>query len=283
MIKSRLPRCLIAAPTSNRHSHLLDSWIKHLKELTYPNFEIYLVDTSQDNGKYLERIKEKKIESDRVPWDPKKRHILQHLAFVREHIRKYFLKNDYDYLFFLDTDIFIPQNTIQRLLSHNKQTVGHPVPIYQKNPSDRPISSIFRSGFTILGQGADLYTMDEIDGYKDFVKRFLDNRLTEQEQKFHRFLIKDPHKPYLMKVHACGIGCCILKKEVLEKVPFRTHDTYIMGEDIWFFNECEDKHIDMWVDTEIEPEHRHVTWDPILNQQMAHKDFQAQLIIQRLK
>jgi len=260
-----IPKVLVACPTSSRHKHLLDEWVESLNSLTYPNFEVCLVDTSQDNGEYfkeLQKIKigDKKVRVFRKPWDDKKRHILQHLADCRNWIREYFLKGSFSHLFFLDSDIMFtntPKNIIQRLLSHNKDCVGYYVPIYEK-PNQKPC--VFKSGNLICGKGLDLFSWDEMKAYEDFVNRFRDNRLTESEKDLSKFIIQDIHKPYLLKVYAVGIGCCIINKEVLVNVPFRTHDKIILGEDIWFFSECEDKGFEFWVDTDIHPDHKHTDW-----------------------
>jgi len=120
-----IPKVIISCPTSNRHAHLLDKWIKHLDSLTYPNFEVLLVDTSQDKGAYFKRLKKLKVHNKpvkviRFEWNPNKSHILQHLAWTREKIRVYALENNFDYLFSLDDDIFVPKNSIQKLLSGEK-------------------------------------------------------------------------------------------------------------------------------------------------------------------
>ena len=62
-----------------------------------------------------------------------------------------------------------------------------------------------------------------------------------------------------------GTGCLMIKKKVLEEVPFRTHDTFILGEDIWFFQECNDKKFEYWLDTTVRAKHKNTNWN-IINQ-----------------
>lgn len=264
--KNIIPQVLLACPTSNRHSHLLKEWIKHLNSFTY-NFDVLLVDTTINDSYYKvlkkQKIHKKPVKVIRMPWDSEKDHILRHLAYVRERIRKEFLKGDYDFLFFLDSDIFLksPQNTLQRLLSHNKDNVGICVPIYYK-PHQKPC--ILKSGGIMMSVGIDLYDYSEIDTYKDFVKRYLDKKLTNYEKNLVPFIIKELTKPYLLKCYASGIGALLIKRNVLEEVPFRTHPSFLWGEDFWYFNECNDKKFEFYCDLSIKADHRNVNWNMIL-------------------
>ena len=261
-----IPKVLVACPTSSRHEHLLDDWIKSLDSFTYPNFDVLLVDTTDNNEDYFNRLKKLKVHNKlinviRKPWDFKKNHILQHLAHAREEIRQFFLKGDYSNLFFLDDDIFLPENSIQKLLSRDKDCVGFYVHIYNKE-NHKPC--ILKSGGFELHKALDLFTFEEIDFYKDFVKKFKENKLNEKEKLLLDFLIKDKWKPDLLPVYAVGIGCLMIKRKVLEEVPFRTHPSFIWGEDMWFYNEANDKKFEFWVDTSVKGDHRNTNWNMIM-------------------
>lgn len=263
-MKNLIPKVLIGAPTSARHSHLLDDWIKSLDSFTYPDIDVLLVDTTEKSD-YFPKLKKQKVHGKQInvirkPWDYKKTHILQHLAHSREEIRQYAIKNNYDFLFFLDTDIFLPENSIQKLLSRNKDCVGFYVHIYNKI-NHRPC--IFKSGGFEMGKSLDLFTFEEIDAYKDFVKKFKENKLSDQEKNLVDFIIKDKFKPDLLPVYAVGIGCLMIKREVFEKIPFRTHPTFIWGEDMWFFNEANDKKVEFWCDTSVRGEHKNTNWNMV--------------------
>ena len=262
-MKSLIPKVLISAPTSDRHKHLLDEWIESLDKLTYKFFDVLLIDTSKDDS-YSKILKKKKVHGKkirviRMSWN-EKNHIIRHLANVRERIRKEFLKGDYSNLFFLDTDIFIPKNSIQLLLTDYKDNVGFAVPIFY-SPNQKPC--IFKSGNIIMGKGLDLFEFDEINAYKNFIEEIEMKTLSDYEKGLIPFVIKDLNKPYLFKPYAVNIGCILIKREVLEEVPFRTHPTFLFGEDLWYFSECNDKHFEFWCDTRVYPIHKNVSWDKI--------------------
>ncbi len=273
-LSNTLPKVLIGCPVSKRHEHLLDEWIEMLNKLSYPNFDVLLVDTTPNDDSYFKRLKEqevngRKINVIRFPWNYKKDHVVQMLAHAREKIRQYFLDKKYDSMFFLDDDIFIPEWSIQRLLSYNKDCVGFYVHIYREKDK-RPC--VLKNGeITMGGFGINLYTFDEINTYKDYVKRLRENKLTKKEKKLKDFLIKDEWHPQLFKTYGVNIGCLMIQRKVLEVVPFRTHSTFIYGEDLWFFSEANDKGFEFWCDTDTNPTHKNTPWEELIK--MGPKQF----------
>jgi GT2 family glycosyltransferase len=260
-----LPRVLVATPVSSRHEHLLDEWIDSLNKLNYP-IEVLLIDTTPETDKYFKIlqnivVKGKSINVIRFPWDYSN-HIVQHLAYAREKIREFFLEKDYEFLMNLDDDIFLPIWGIERLLSYNKDCVGFYVHIYLE-PEQVPC--IFKSGEIVMGKGLEFYSFAEIDAYKDFITRMEEDKLTESEKLLIPFLIKDKYFPQLFKPYAVNLGCLLVKKNVLEKVPFRTHDTFIFGEDLWWFNEANDKRFEFWCDCRTRCLHKNTEWESVMS------------------
>lgn len=259
------PKVLISAPTSSRHKHLLKKWIKHLNSLTYPNFDVLLVDTTLGSDKYFERLKKIKVKGHlisviRHKWNIKKIHPLQMLAHVREKIRIFFINNEYNYLFFLDDDIFIPKNGIQRLLAYNKDHVGFYTHVFYK---PHRVPCVLKSGEMIMGKGLEYYSFAEISRYKRFVQRFQHNKLTHEEKLLIPFLIKDKQFPWLFKAYAVNLGCLMIRRNVLEKCQFRTHPTFIWGEDLWYYAEANDKGFEFWCDSFIRANHENTDWSII--------------------
>jgi len=277
-----LPRVLIAAPTSERHKHLIDDWLKSLEDLDYANIRVCLVDTTVEDpnftkaeeNTYFSHIKEKKVKGHEIiswrrPWDPKQERAIQMLAYVREDIRKFFIEHkEFDYLFWLDDDVFIPKDSIQRLLSYRKDLVGFYVHVYYK-PKRRPC--VFKSGEIILGKGLEYYTFSEILRYKRFVKALKSNKLTHEEKLLVPFLIRDKWHPNLFQPYAVNLGCCMCSRKVSEVVPFRTHPSFVMGEDLWWFSECNDKGFQFWCDCEVRPIHKNTPWKDVNDVELRTK------------
>jgi len=265
-----IPKVLIAAPTSSRHGKLLDEWLKMLDSLTYPNFDLILIDTTTENDDYYNLLKTKKLHGKefqvlKYKWDTEKEFALQMLANSREEIRKYFLEHkEYDFIFWLDTDIFLPDNSIQRLLSYNKDNVGFYVHIYNLK-AHKPC--ILKSGEIIMGKGLEFYSFKEINAYKSFVRKFRKNKLNSNEKALLPFIIKDPWRPQLFKAHGVNLGCLMVRRNVVEAVPFRTHPKFIFGEDLWYFAEANDKKFEFWCDTDIRGDHRNCHWQDVLEKE----------------
>jgi GT2 family glycosyltransferase len=260
-----MPKVLVATPVSKRHEHLLDEWLESLNKLNYP-IEIFLVDTTPETDEYFKKLKTKKVKDKfikviRFAWDYSN-HIVQHLAYAREKIRKYFLKNNYEFLMSLDDDIFLPAWGIERLLSYNKDCVGFYVHIYLE-PEQVPC--IFKSGEIIMGKGLEFYSFAEIDAYKDFIERMANDKLSDTEKLLIPHMVKDKFFPQLFKPYAVNLGCLLIRRNVLEKVPFRTHDTFIFGEDLWWFNEANDKRFEFWCDCRHRCLHKNTEWNSVMS------------------
>ena len=261
-MKNIIPKVLIATPVSERHAHLLDDWLKSLDSLDYDNIEICLCDTTPDTDRYYKLLKTKTVKGKpihviRHEWDYEKWLAVQWMAFAREKIRDYFLKENFEYLMWLDDDIFLPKWGIQRLLSYNKDQVGFYVHVYFE---PKTLPCLLKTGEIIMGKGLDYFTWDEIDAYKDFVKRFKEDTLTEFEKNLVPFIIKERFHPQLFKTYAVNLGCLMVKREVVEKVPFRTHETFVYGEDLWYFAEANDKGFEFWCDSNYRCEHKNTEW-----------------------
>lgn len=271
---NNLPKVLVAAPVSDRHAHLFDEWIEHLNGLNYPEFDVLLIDNSEKED-YFNKIsnasvKGKKIIAQRHIWDMEKYHPLQMLAHVREKIRKYFLENEYDYIFFLDQDIFVPKDAIERLILYKKDCVGFYVHVYHE-PNQVPC--ILKDGFIETGKGLHYFSFDEINEYKRIVDKKRKGKLGKRHSLIQDFLFQDKGSPQLLRAYAVGIGCLMIKREVLNQVPFRTHDSFIFGEDLWFYAEANDKNFEFWCDTDTRATHKNVPWDEIINKSKRKQDF----------
>jgi GT2 family glycosyltransferase len=171
------------------------------------------------------------------------------------------LKNGYEYLMSLDDDIFLPEWAIERLLSYNKDNVGFYVHIYDP---EHQVPCIFKSGEIVMGKGLEFYSFEEIDAYRDFIVKMAENRLSDIEKLLIPHLIKDKFFPQLFKPYAVNLGCLLIKRAVLEKVPFRTHDTFIFGEDLWFFNEAVEKRFEFWCDCRHRCLHKNTEWKSVM-------------------
>jgi len=131
-------------------------------------------------------------------------------------------KNGSDYLLFVDDDMTLEKDALDRLLAHGKEIVG--VNAYSRT---LPLSTT-------------LMMMDEKGKYKDPSKH------TEWEMRV-------PEE--LFEVLAIGTGVALIKMEVFEKIKkpwfkFDMHeDGYMLqGEDAWFCSQARKAGYKIWAD-----------------------------------
>jgi hypothetical protein len=160
-----------------------------------------------------------------------------------ELLRRFFL-TDCDYLFTLEADVIPPRYIIEALMSHHKDVIGAIYPIGS-------IKSRYPCAFTD----------------KPFtVKNFKGEKLHVNLKAFEWTDIDGTVK---LARGGCGLGCVLIKREVLEIVnKFRYGQAHC---DTYFHEDLRNNKIDAWVDTGIICKH-HGTWEE-WQEVIAKQDF----------
>ena len=240
-------RLLVCAVTSDRHSYVIDRWIKNVQEQIVPKHikcDVFVIDNSTKMGEHYYKLHKAGFQVIHVEWDVLKDHFLQMLAKQREIYRWKAVAEGYDYIMNWDTDIIIPKNGLFNLLKHDKDNVGYVAHVFYK-PDERPC--VLHSGGIHMDKGGlDYFTWDEIKEAKG----------------------------KLIQVYATGLGILLTKRKCFEKVPFRTHPTFIYGEDLWFFNEANDKGFEFWCDTSVRVKHYNKEWSEVEKRDKSGKKMQ---------
>lgn len=196
------PKILIGTLFSEVKDYVIRDWFKNVCKITYPNFDICLVDNSKDKKyhkkifKYFSKHKKKsnigKLTILHTPRTHKKSEVF--MAFSANELRKYFLKSNYDWLLNLECDIFPPNDIIERLLSYNFQVIGATYFSGEKKRSFPMIMDFFIYGKQDFG---NVY-LPYINGFYEMTDTF------------------EP-KPILGQ----GLGAVLLHRGIVEKIPFR--------------------------------------------------------------
>ena len=143
-------------------------------------------------------------------------------AKARNAIASKTINGGYDYVLFVDSDIILPPETLMYFLEK-------PVPVCfgvypHKNSKDGK---------------AELFK----DGTSSFELRFPYKQLDEL--------------PNRIRVKGAGFGCAFVSKSVLQKMkyPYFQYIQYLNGtflsEDLYFCDEANKKHIELWADTRV--------------------------------
>jgi len=218
-------------------------------------YTVLLVDTSEKKGKYGQMLRKWGAKVLDLDWSQKTEHPIQMLARARELYRVEAWKHKFDYILHLDTDVLMPRDGLKRLLSHNKDQVGFVVHAF-----------FTRKGFDrVYGRFKKKHNLK----YKDFESKpavFKSGQIWLQgsgKEGMDYFSWKElkAAKGKTVKVYASSIACLLVKKKVYSTIPFRTHPTFVNGEDLWYYAEADEKGFEAWCDTSVRAVHLNASWE----------------------
>jgi hypothetical protein len=117
------PKILICCPVHSRKAYCIERWVKHVRSLSYPNFDLYLVDNSDTPAFSFWVMENLGVECDYFQ-APKGMRSVARMAVCNEACRKRAIDGNYDYMLSLECDIFPPLDIIEQLLAHNVPAVS---------------------------------------------------------------------------------------------------------------------------------------------------------------
>lgn len=213
------PKVLVGCPTAWMKEYCLDDYAEIVKSLTYSNYDVLIVDNSKDND-YFDKLKNKDLPVVKGEYfEGAKDRIIHSRNILREHV----LKNNYDYFFSLEQDVIPPKDVIERLLNHDKKVISGVYFNFQIVNNERKPSPML---------------WERIDENGNLV-------YLEEEKIF---------TPQLLKIAACGLGCILIHKDILEKIKFRYQGNKGF-DDVWFSKDLRENNFDIYVDTSIRCQH----------------------------
>ena len=227
---------LIGAVTSRRHEKYLDRWLDGVSKFTHPN-HLVLVDTTVGTKSYYNKLKKRGVDVLRYDWKTKEKNCFEMMADTKNMMRDKLLENGYTHFFGFDTDEFIPPESLSRLVSHDKDNVGFPTPMWHKEPC------VFKEGGFIAHKDGTFKL-----AHYNWGELF---KLCEKEQS------------NLLKVFAVGNGCLLSKKKVFEKLKWASPHFPLIAEDTLFYINLEKQGFESWVDMSTLPLHLPIGWQNV--------------------
>ena len=222
------PKIFIATPHADRKNYCLEQYFDVLNNLTYSNTKIMVADNSETNDNVL-MFRKEGLEAVHIK--PKRKSNIQYICESHNALRTAFLRSDCDIFFHLESDIIPPPDIIERLLMWRKRVVGAPYFISQ-------------------GGESHLITQEMEDWW-------LDIRLTKRMDDTSDFMFVDGE---LKKVHTLGLGCIMIDRDTLDKVPFRWEPEIDAHPDSFFAHDLHALDIPIYCDTSIICGHNNVSW-----------------------
>lgn len=233
------PKILIAAPQHDSKKYCWEAWKERVQNLTYPNYDVYLAENSEDDSFYKE-IKEAGFQAERVGHNISG--VLARTTKAHEACKLYALNNGYDFMLHLETDVIPPLNVIERLLWSKKQVISGMYDIFHGK-----------------GRKAMIQMSEQLDRTVGAYRTvpFIEH----EEPLFFDGTVK--------QIYHAGIGCTLIRKDILAMIPFRYDKRDIFHADTWFANDCFKRDIPVFADTSIMCKHLNKTWLDVADELLA--------------
>lgn len=229
------PKILVGCPVSDYHEYCTDEFIESIKTLSYPNYDILLVDNSKDD-RFYNSIKDK-VPTIRGNYFPS---IHDRLIYNRNLLRQKALDGGYEYFLNIDQDVVPPRDVIERMLNHNKDVItGLYFNPWERGGEKRLLATIW------------------------ICSRNDPKKLVPVKQD----IVAGNN---LIRIDSCGSGCLIIHRNVLEKIRFRYDLSEGEGVDDFFFcRDAKKEGFDIYADTSIKCKHllsgRTWCWEDLLS------------------
>lgn len=195
-----MPKVLIGVVTYGKQRYCLDDFLMCLSKQTVKADILFVVNNGESAYATLIRSKGWNAVEDPKPAATRIDKILN----GRKHIREFALKNDYDYLLFLDSDVMLPARGLEYLLR--------------------------TKGDVVSGAYLNTFIMDG----KPVIAPVLFKDLGGGQCQL--FTYEGAAVPRVFEIGAAGFGCTLISRKVLQAVDLRTfNNSPTGGEDMAFY------------------------------------------------
>lgn len=231
------PKVLIGVTIYEDKDYIFKEFYENIKNLTYDNYELLIVDNSATK-KYYSKLKRMGVPVIHVNRGANSR--VAHAKSLNK-IRDYLLKNDFDYWMSIESDLIPPVDIIERLMAHDKDSVGCMYNIgYPDSVAEPPRPCLF------------VTKVDENT-------KTLSTRNLSPEEGFSLF------GKGVIPIHGCGIGTTLVKRHVLEKISFKyeLNIDKVVHSDVLFYMDMHNLGMKAHVDTNIIVPHFNSKWSEV--------------------
>jgi hypothetical protein len=226
-------KILLGAPQHISKMYAYNQWLENIRNFTFEGFDMLLADNSptNENCEYIKSTGVNCVWVEPVKGET----IFERIARSHNVIREYAIKNGYTHLFHLESDVIPPIDIIDRLLIHEKPVVSAYYDIY-------------------MGENRRAMIMIIDDEHKGITSYRSPSYIDEQEAMFLDGSCKT--------VFQCGLGCVLIRIDVLEMLPFRVPKGEMQSSaDTWWYNDLFGNNIPVFLDTSIHCEHNNMSWE----------------------
>jgi hypothetical protein len=225
----KIPKVLIFTTTYEGKDYVFEEFLQCVKNINYPNFKHIWLDNSESD--YHKKLESKGLEVYKIKRGGSSR---EAITRAQEFARQMAIKEGYDFLMSIESDLLVPNTIVQDLMKHWRPVVTALYHIGPKIESLRlPCIALPEYSEKFHGWGSRLLKLEEVNDY---------------------------YKQGLKQVHTGGMGVCLIQRSVFEKVPFYFDVRYAGHSDIYFYAKCFELRLPVFVDTDIVVEHKNSNW-----------------------
>lgn len=243
MNESNSPSVLIVAPTSKDKDYCFKDYASQLRGFNYPDYDILLCDNSEDKN-YIKTIWKEGFNCLRV--EPKGNPI-EFVCESQNKLRQGFLQGGWDYMFMLETDVFVHPDTIAHMVAiaeaHKADVVSG---LYNVFHGDKRTLCLQSTTFLHAAKSHKMLSPDSsfavLDGQiKDITEMRIGNDTC---------------------VYSAGTGINLIRREVMETIEFRVEpkQNKTAFSDTYFGLDLLRHGFSQIVDQSIIAEHRTKSW-----------------------
>ena len=222
------PKVLIAAPISKHKDYIIHEWIPYVVSMPYENKEILLVDNSADSDWHLGLIDTYGINILHV--NPQGKSNVEYMCLSQNVIRQFVIQNNFEYLMSIECDVFPPHDIINYLMCYGVPIISVPYMVAQGEQSE--------------------ICMSVIDGY-------IEDTNNRHVGTFEGYVRTNGQ---LAQVDSCGLGCTLIHRSIINRNPFRFMQGQATHSDTFFYIDCKNKGISVFLDTSIICRHENQSW-----------------------
>jgi len=229
-------KVLIATITSDAKKYCQEDFLNNLKLLDYKPADFIIIDNSETvkNSIAIEKHGFKTF------WLPRKGKTSEKMMYESEaFLREKFLKGGYHFLMRIESDLFPPQDIVQRLMMHRSRT-------------DNGILPIVSAAYFITNDGKDHLMMQDIEEQGTGSKELMMCNVTDMHDMVRM-------TGGLVKTASCGMGCMLTAKEVEENIQLTYDDR--MYPDAQWHHHANQLGYNKFIDTSVLVEHQNRAWE----------------------
>ncbi len=249
--KRKYPKILVGCPTSKDYEYCLEEYLLGLFSLNYPNYDILIVDNSEDD-EFFDKLKSYGLKVAKGGFHNP---VIKRIVESRNALRNYVLEEGYDYFFSLEQDVIPPRDVINMLLSAQQKIVSGLyfgfTNAYEFDGKDGLSTQPVRA------DSEDVYFSNSLKLMPVAYSLFNDKQkeMPSKKQKLRRLNEFDVNPPRKILVRMTGLGCILIHKTVLEKTKFRYEEGRKNADDRYFSDDVYDLGMPMILDTRIRCKH----------------------------